>query len=111
MANIAKELADSFTNTGVKLAYGEPIEIAGTTIVPVAAASYGFGAGEGVAEGEHNEGSGGGGGGMSVPVGAYITRNGRTRFEPNPVALIAVSIPFIGVAGWSVARVIKSLKR
>ena len=111
MANIAKELADSFTNIGVKLAYGEPIEIAGTTIVPVAAASYGFGAGEGVAEGEHNEGSGGGGGGMSVPVGAYIITNGKTRFEPNPVALVAVSIPFICVAGWSVARVAKALKR
>lgn len=111
MTNIAEQLADGFSNTGVKLAYGEPIEIEGTTIVPVAAASYGFGAGEGVGDAEHQEGTGGGGGGMSVPVGAYITQNGTTRFEPNPVALLAVSIPLVCVAGWSLTRVIKAWKR
>ena len=111
MKNIAKELAESMPNIGAKLAYGEPIEVAGTTIVPVAMGSYGFGAGEGVGEGEENEGSGGGGGGMAIPVGAYITKNGSTRFEPNPVALIAVSIPFVCVAGWAVARVVKAWKR
>lgn len=110
IANIAKELADTLSDGGVKVAYGDPIEVDGATIVPVAFASYGFGAGEGVNDDEHNEGSGGGGGGMSVPVGAYITRNGKTRFEPNPVALLAVGVPFTFFAGRAIARIVKALK-
>lgn len=110
MTNIAKDLADSFSNSGAKLAYGEPIEVDGTTIVPVAYVSYGFGGGDGISDDDHNTGSGGGGGGMSVPVGAYITQNGSTRFEPNPVTLLAVAIPLVCVVGWSIKRIIKALK-
>lgn len=47
MANIAQELAETVANVGVKSAYGAPIEVDGTTIVPVAVTSFGFGAGEG----------------------------------------------------------------
>ena len=109
MPSITKQIADTVTSVGVRAAYGEPIEIDGTTIVPVAAASYGFGAGEG---GEtQNEGSGGGGGGFACPVGAYVTRDGYTRFEPNTVALIAVAIPFVFVSGRAIARVIRAFKR
>lgn len=110
MTNIAKDLADSFSNSGAKLAYGEPITIDGNTIVPVAFASYGFGGGDAVSDDEHNTGSGGGGGGMSIPVGAYITQNGSTRFEPNPIALLTVAIPLVCVTGWSIRRIIKALK-
>lgn len=110
MATITKQIADTVTSVGVHAAYGEPVELDGTTIVPVACVSYGFGAGEGGLE-ESGEGSGGGGGGVSVPVGAYVSRDGFTRFEPNPVALLAVGIPFVCVAGRALARVIRALKR
>lgn len=112
MAHITKQLADSVTTVGVNSAYGEPIEADGTVIVPVAYTCYGFGGGEGSGtEGAEVQGEGGGGGGLSVPVGAYVTRDGYTRFEPNIVALLAVGVPFVCVAGRALARVIKALKR
>ena len=110
MPGITKQIAETVTSVGVHASYGEPVELDGTTIVPVACVSYGFGAGEGGLE-ESGEGSGGGGGGVSVPVGAYVSRDGYTRFEPNPIALLAVGIPFVCVAGRALARVIKALKR
>ena len=113
MSNITKELADTVTKSGVSSAYGEVVDLAGTAIMPVAVVGYGFGGGEGGGGDTQlqGEGSGGGGGGMSIPVGAYVTRDGFTRFEPNLIALLAVGIPFVCVAGRALARVIRALKR
>lgn len=110
MASITQQIADTVSSVGVHAAYGEPVEIDGTTIVPVAAASYGFGAGEGGGESQV-EGSGAGGGGFAWPVGAYVTRDGYTRFEPNTIALLLVGIPFVWVAGRALARVVRALKK
>lgn len=115
MAHLTKQIADTVTQVGVHSAFGDPIEVEGATIIPVACTSFGFGAGEGVGEldgnAQHGEGSGGGGGGISVPVGAYITRDGYTRFEPNLIALLAVGVPFVCVAGRALARIIRALKK
>jgi len=113
MANLTLELADILQNFGVKSAYGTPVEINGTTIVPVALTSYGFGGGEGdTPDGDkQGSGSGGGGGGMSIPLGAYVPHEGATRFEPNTIALLAVGIPFMFVTGRALARVVKAIKR
>lgn len=113
MAQLTQQLADTVTQVGVRSAYGDPVEVDGATIIPVACTSYGFGSGEGGGglEDAQGEGSGGGGGGMSVPVGAYITRDGSTRFEPNIIALLAVGVPFVWVAGRALARIVKALKK
>ncbi|MBC9954606.1 hypothetical protein ICM05_08105 [Leucobacter sp. cx-42] len=113
MTNLTKQLADAVTKNGVSAAYGDPIDVDGTTIIPVACVSYGFGAAEGDAgdTDAKGEGSGGGGGGSSIPVGAYVTRDGYTRFEPNIIALLAVGVPFVWVAGRALARVIRALKK
>ncbi|KAM9862528.1 hypothetical protein ACI1US_01522 [Leucobacter sp. BZR 635] len=114
MPNITKHIADTVTQTGVNTAYGEAVDVDGTTILPVAVGSYMFGAGEGGggADGTvSGEGSGGGGGGMSLPIGAYVTRDGHTRFEPNLIALLTVAVPFVWVAGRALARIIRALKR
>lgn len=111
MTNLPKELAETLSNVGVSASYGEPVEIGGDTIIPVAVTSYGFGAGEGPGtENDTAEGSGGGGGGFSVPIGAYVTRNGTTRFEPNTIALLAVGVPFMLVTGRALTRVVKAIK-
>ncbi|NLA66178.1 MAG: hypothetical protein GX862_09750 [Leucobacter sp.] len=110
MASITKQIADTVSSVGVHAAYGDPVELDGSTIVPVAVASYGFGAGEGGAEAQ-GEGSGGGGGGFAWPVGAYVTRDGYTRFEANTIALLLVGIPFVCVAGRAIARVIRAFKK
>lgn len=113
MANLTKQLADTLTKVGVHSAYGAPVEVDGTTIMPVACTWYGFGAGEATGEQADGggQGEGGGGGGLAVPLGAYVTREGVTRFEPNAVALLVVATPFVWVAGRALARVVRAMKR
>ncbi|QTX04516.1 spore germination protein GerW family protein [Agromyces archimandritae] len=112
MADLVVELANTVGGVGVKTSYADPIDIDGTTVIPVAVGYYGFGAGTGEVEsGSGGEASGGGGGGASIPVGAYIGRGDDVRFEPNLIALIAVSVPAIWVAGRALARIVRALKR
>jgi uncharacterized spore protein YtfJ len=110
MANLAVKLAEITRSFGVKSAYGEPVEIDGVTIVPVALVQFGFGGG-GEDDGEQSGMGGGGGGGMSIPIGAYIKSGATARFDPNLVALLAVGIPFVWVAGKALVRIIRALKR
>ncbi|WP_419819106.1 hypothetical protein [Glaciibacter flavus] len=117
MTNLVTQLADSAKDFGVQAAYGDPVELGGSTIIPVALVWYGFGGGS-VDEATGDSklatmkgiGSGGGGGGYSVPIGAYISRGGITRFDPNIIALLAVGIPFVASAGWALKKVIRALK-
>ncbi len=117
MSNIAVQLAESVRNAGVSTVYGESVEVDGQEMVPVALTWYGFGGGGGemqtknsVGTGPGDEAGAGGGGGVTIPVGAYIRRDGVLRFEPNVIALLAVATPFVVVAGWAVSRFIKVLK-
>ncbi|GAA3869042.1 hypothetical protein GCM10022381_10470 [Leifsonia kafniensis] len=121
MTNLIVKLAENIGTIGVKAAYGEPVTVDGVTILPVAFVQFGFGAGtDGGTEDNGDDAdseergassSGGGGGGLSIPVGAYVTENGRARFEPNLISLLAVGIPFVWVSGHALARVIRALKR
>jgi len=111
MSNLAVQLADTVKSFGVKAVYGESQDIEGTTFVPVALVAYGFGAGEGEGPNGEGNGGGGGGGGYTLPIGAYVGDSLGVRFQANPVALLAVGIPFVWVAGKSLALVIKALKK
>lgn len=106
MPNIALELGKQVTSFGVKSAYGEPQDVDGVSITPVALTWAGFGGGA-----DQDENGGGGGGGMSIPLGVYVRREEGLRFEPNIVVLLAVAIPFVCVAGRALARVIRAIKR
>ena len=114
-SNIITNLSDKIpASLGTKAAYGEQVDLDGTKLIPVAYSAFGFGGGEGSGTdkaGEAGEGNGGGGGGASIPIGAYISRGGDVRFEPNLIALLVVGIPFICVAGKALSRVIRALKR
>ncbi|GAB3599450.1 hypothetical protein [Microbacterium tumbae] len=110
MPNIAVELGNQAAAFGVKSAYGEPQDVDGASITPVALTVAGFGGG--AAEGgESGGGEGGGGYGLSIPLGVYVRREEGLRFEPNIVSLLAVGIPFVWVAGRALARVIRALKK
>ncbi|KFF59905.1 hypothetical protein JF66_08110 [Cryobacterium sp. MLB-32] len=106
MTSLPEKLADTFRSAGVKAAYGDPVQIDGVTLIPVALAWYGFGGGD---AGE--QGSGGGGGGASVPIGAYVKSAGTVRFEPNVIALVAAAVPFILVTGHALSHIIRVLKK
>ncbi|MEO6825841.1 MAG: hypothetical protein ABI255_05510 [Microbacteriaceae bacterium] len=107
MTNLAVRMAEAVKTVGARSVYGEPLELDGITLVPVALTQYGFGGGGGDDSGD----GGGGGGGCSVPIGAYVRDRNGLRFEPNPIALLAVAIPFLWVAGRAGARLIRALKR
>ncbi|MFO7690732.1 MAG: hypothetical protein R6W83_09315 [Cryobacterium sp.] len=111
MTSLPEKLAEITRSAGVKSAYGEPIQIDGASIVPVALVYYGFGGGEAGETSEGGAGAGGGGGGASLPIGAYVTENGRARFDPNIVAIMAVGIPLLLVAGHALSHIIRALKK
>ncbi|WP_314647290.1 hypothetical protein [uncultured Microbacterium sp.] len=106
MPNIAVELGQQVVSLGVKSAYGEPQDVDGVSITPVALTYAGFG---GASGGDGAEG--GGGGGVSIPVGVYVRREEGLRFEPNIVTLLAVGVPFVWVAGRALSRIIRALKK
>jgi uncharacterized spore protein YtfJ len=90
LEKISQSLGSSAT---VKSVFGDPIQVEGKTVVPIAKVAYGFGAGGGSGPRKHNgagpdnpgekaEGGGGGGGVRAYPAGALeITATG-TRFIP-----------------------------
>lgn len=110
MPNIALELGKQASSFGVKSAYGEPQDVDGVSITPVAFTFTGFGGGSGGA-GDSAEGEGGGGGGFAIPLGVYVRREEGLRFEPNIVTLLAVAVPFVCVAGRALTRIIRALKK
>lgn len=114
MSTLTDRLATSFRSLGVTSTYGSPVEVEGTTIVPVSLTVFGFGAGEGSSnssEAEGETGSGGGGGGYALPVGAYVKRDGELRFDPNPVTLLMISLPLVVVTGRVLVALVRALKK
>ncbi|WP_127793649.1 hypothetical protein [Agromyces sp. LHK192] len=111
MAEFVLELAENVGSVGVKTSYGEPVDVGGSTVIPVALGWYGFGGGNGTDD-EGQQASGGGGGGGSIPLGAYIGRSGGdVRFEPNLIGLILAATPLVWVTGKALRWVIRALKR
>lgn len=112
MAQLVLDLADKVSALlSVKRVYADPVVIDETTVIPVSVSYAGFGAGEGGdAAGGH--GGGGGGGGVALPVGAYIARKGEpVHFEPNLVAVLAVSTALIAVSGRLIVRLVRAARR
>jgi hypothetical protein len=105
MPNIALELGNQAASFGVKSAYGEPQDVDGVSVTPVALAMTGF------AGGSADGGEGGTGGGIAVPLGVYVRREEGLRFEPNIVTLLVVAVPFVWVAGRALTRIIRALKK
>jgi hypothetical protein len=105
--SVPERLAEQFKSLGVARTFGEPLQVGGDTVVPVALVQYGFGGG-----GDAGGAAGGGGGGLALPLGAYTGRgDGPATFRPNTVALLAVLIPLVWTAGRAVARVVRAAKK
>jgi uncharacterized spore protein YtfJ len=91
--NIVEKLAETFRTVTVSRAYGEPVQVGGETIVPVALVQAGFGGGEDV-----GGDGGGGGGGMVIPLGVYAGHEGGpSTFRPNPVVLVVAVTPLVWI--------------
>lgn len=107
MVNLVETVVNSMNSLGVKRSYGDPVAVGGVEVVPVSLVYFGFGAGSE----EGGTAGGGGGGGASIPVGVYVPGPNGPYFEPNLIALLAVSIPLTWVTGRAFATVIRALKK
>ena len=115
LEDVRSALNDRLTT---KVAYGDPIEIDGVTVIPVARVFMGYGAGGGVGEpapstnGEEGVapvGGGGGGGGLVQPLGFIEIDSTGARWVPlepskaelgiRALMLVAVMLPFGGRRG------------
>ena len=90
MAKVAKTLRSVGDHlqvgASVRNVYGDPVNVGGRTVIPIARVSYGFeaggGAGESEEDGSERAGSGGGAGLSARPVGALEITEAGTRFIP-----------------------------
>ena len=89
MAKVAKTLRSVGDHlqvgASVRNVYGDPVNVGGRTVIPIARVSYGFGvggAGESEEDGSEGAGSGGGAGLSGRPVGALEITEAGTRFIP-----------------------------
>ena len=85
----------------VKSVFGEPIQAAGKTVVPVAKVFYGFGGGFGAGPARNGsrkgEGGGGGGGVLAFPAGALEITPEATRFVPFTDVRWLITVFSVGV--------------
>lgn len=110
MSNLVEKLADRIPGAlGSKLNYGEPIMLGGVETVPVSLVWFGFGGGSG--GDESGEAGGGGGGGVSIPVGVYVASREGPRFRPNPVTMMVLLVPVLGIGGPALAKLVRALKK
>ena len=90
MAKVAKtlrSLGDHLqVGASVRNVYGDPVNVGGRTVIPIARVSYGFGAGgrggESEEPGSERGGSGWGAGLSARPVGAFEITEAGARFIP-----------------------------
>ncbi|MDV8146663.1 hypothetical protein [Arthrobacter sp. B10-11] len=111
MADAFSSLVEAFRNVGVARAYGEPVQIGGEELVPVALVSFGFGGGgDSGTAGTSGAAEGGGGGGFVLPLGAY-TKNGEGRvvFRANTLTVLLGLVPVVCAAGMSLRGVVKAV--
>lgn len=81
-----KEMMERVTGSArVETVYGEPREVAGKTIIPVARVMYGGGGGGGTGKAEQGQEGGGGGGGLGMgihPLGIFVITDKEERWVP-----------------------------
>lgn len=100
--------------SNVKRVFGEPYELDGVTVIPVARAGGGGGGGSG---GPDDTGATGGGFGVAAyPVGVYVVRDGRVEFIPirdlDTIVKRVSAVAIVGLLTWaSVARARQRRKR
>lgn len=97
----------------VRTVFGDPIEVRGRTIIPVARVRYGFGIGTGRAKGgperEAGEGGGGGGGVSIRPLAVMEITDRGTKFTPI-VDVTRLALAGIALIAWNVFWITRTLR-
>jgi uncharacterized spore protein YtfJ len=103
-------------------AFGEPQQVEGATLIPVAQVGYGFGVGFGLGArpGEAhdpaepavpNEGGGGGGGASSRPLGTIVVYQGQVSFEStaDEGKIVLAGLAVGALALWELTRTLRAI--
>jgi len=116
--SVVQEFVESVRSTAtVKSVFGEPIEMDGKTVVPIAKVAYGFGGGfgsqpkSGESHSDTKEGGGGGGGVRAFPVGALEITSKGTSFVAFHDALHNCGLLLAGFAAGALVGAMFSLRR
>ena len=98
----------------VRTVFGEPLQIDGRTIIPVAKVRYGFGFGVGRSKEKQQEGAGeGGGGGAGVsisPVAVLEIAGQETKVKP-VVDVTRLALAGMLLAAWNVLWITYTIRR
>jgi uncharacterized spore protein YtfJ len=110
--DLQKRFSDIQTKAGAKAVFGDPIELDGRKVIPVASVAYGFGIGGGMGP-KKDEGEapgGGGGGGVRVqPIAVIEVVDGKVRVQPI-VNVTRLALMAMCVAAWSVFWVTRTVR-
>ena len=107
-------------NANWQAAFGEPQEIDGKTLIPVARVGYAFGLGFGEgsmppaeedAPAGSGEGGGSGGGATTKPLGAIVVTSDEVRFEPvEDESKIAIAgMIMVALSIWQVSKTLREI--
>ena len=104
-------IGDVQSKATVRTVFGDPMEVHGRTIIPVAKVRFGFGMGMGRGKDKDDErhddgrphatGGGGGGGAVIRPLAVIEISEGRTKVTPI-VDMTRLSLAAIALAAWGV---------
>lgn len=103
----------------VRTVFGDPMEVHGRTIIPVAKVRFGFGMGMGRGKDKDDErhddgrphatGGGGGGGAVIRPLAVIEISEGRTKVTPI-VDMTRLSLAAIALAAWGIFWISRTLR-
>lgn len=103
----------------VRTVFGDPMEMHGRTIIPVAKVRFGFGMGMGHGknkDGEtvdddrrHATGGGGGGGAVIRPLAVIEISEGRTKVTPI-IDVTRMSLAAVALAAWGIFWITRTLR-
>lgn len=116
---LVERIGDVQARATVKTVFGEPVEIRGRTIIPVAKVRFGFGMGMGRGKREddekhdadhHRAAGGGGGGGVVIrPLAVIEVSESQTKVTPI-VDVTRISLAAIALAAWGIFWVSRALR-
>jgi uncharacterized spore protein YtfJ len=114
LEELQKRFADMQDKAGVKAVFGDPVELDGRKIIPVASVQYGFGMGGGTGpkkeEGEAPSGGAGGAGARIEPIAVVEVVDGKTKVMPI-VNVTRMAVIGAFVAAWGIFWITRTIRR
>jgi uncharacterized spore protein YtfJ len=114
VAELIKRVTQMQESASARTVFGEPVQLNGRTIIPIAKVSYGFGLGMGAGgdkeHGATGEGGGGGGGASIRPVAVLEVSGESTKLKP-VVDVTRLALAGMLLVAWNVFWVTYTVRK